>query len=279
MTSSAEIAQDLGYIDIPDGVLIHPGEIRNFPRGTSLRADQRHPGRAHVGPVARRRGQPQARQIDPGDTVVLSSRIIPGNEKAIYRMIDHLFRRDAHVIYDDGSKPPVHVSGHASQEELKLLINLVRPRYFIPIHGEYRQLKLHAELAASMKGAVGQRDDDRKRRRAGIRRTGRAQEGRGFRWGASALIPARWAKWWRTSSSATAATSAKTASCCPSSPSTSSPAGVESRPGNRDARLCRRAPDNGFLDEARESVMRTLEDPATKRRPTTASSRRRSART
>ena len=86
---------------------------------------------------------------------MLSSRIIPGNEKTIYRMIDHLFRREAHVIYDDGSSPPVHVSGHASQEELKLIINLVRPRYFVPIHGEYRQLKLHAELASTMRSAVG----------------------------------------------------------------------------------------------------------------------------
>jgi ribonuclease J len=86
---------------------------------------------------------------------VLSSRIIPGNEKAIYRMIDHLFRREAHVIYEDGSSPPVHVSGHASQEELKLIINLVKPRYFIPIHGEYRQLRRHAEMAAAMHGAVG----------------------------------------------------------------------------------------------------------------------------
>jgi ribonuclease J len=94
-------------------------------------------------------------KIEKGDTVVLSSRIIPGNEKAIYRVVDHLFRREAFVIYDDGSYPPIHVSGHASQEELKLIINLVRPKYFIPIHGEYRQLKLHAELAASMKGAVG----------------------------------------------------------------------------------------------------------------------------
>ena len=70
-------------------------------------------------------------------------------------MIDHLFRREAHVIYDDGSNPPIHVSGHASQEELKLIINLVKPHYFIPIHGEYRQLKLHAEMAAAMHGAVG----------------------------------------------------------------------------------------------------------------------------
>src|SRR5207247_5933443 len=94
-------------------------------------------------------------KIERGDTVVLSSRIIPGNEKAIYRMIDHLFRREANVLYEDGSSPPVHVSGHASQEELKLIINLVKPRYFIPIHGEYRQLRRHAEMAAAMHGAVG----------------------------------------------------------------------------------------------------------------------------
>jgi ribonuclease J len=155
MIESAEIAQDLGYIDISDGVLIHPGEIKNYPAErvcVLISGTQGEPmsalSRAAV-------DNHKHARIDPGDTVVLSSRIIPGNEKGIYRMIDHLFRREAHVIYEDGSKPPVHVSGHASQEELKLLINLVKPRYFVPIHGEYRQLKLHAELAASMKGAVG----------------------------------------------------------------------------------------------------------------------------
>jgi ribonuclease J len=155
MTESTEIAEDLGYIEIPDGVLIHPGEIKNFA-----------PERVCV-LISGTQGEPMSAlsraavdnhkhaRIEPGDTVVLSSRIIPGNEKAIYRMIDHLFRREAHVIYEDGSSPPVHVSGHASEEELKLIINLVKPRYFIPIHGEYRQLKRHGELAASMHGAVG----------------------------------------------------------------------------------------------------------------------------
>jgi ribonuclease J len=70
-------------------------------------------------------------------------------------MIDHLFRREAHVIYEDGTTPPIHVSGHGSQDELKLIINLVRPKYFIPIHGEYRQLKLHAEMAGAMHSSVG----------------------------------------------------------------------------------------------------------------------------
>ncbi len=156
MNESAEIAQDLGYVEIPDGTLVHPGEIKNLPpekvcvlisgtQGEPMSALSRAAVDSH-----------KHAHIEKGDTVVLSSRIIPGNEQAIYRMIDHLFRREAHVIYEDGSTPPVHVSGHAIQEELKLIINLVRPRYFIPIHGEYRQLKRHAELAASMHGAVGQ---------------------------------------------------------------------------------------------------------------------------
>ena len=155
MISSAEIAEDLGYVEIPEGLLIHPGEMKNYApekvcvlisgtQGEPMSAMSRAAVDNH-----------KHAKIERGDTVMLSSRIIPGNEKAIYRMIDHLFRREAHVIYEDGSSPPVHVSGHASQEELKLIINLVKPKYFIPIHGEYRQLKLHAELAASMHGSVG----------------------------------------------------------------------------------------------------------------------------
>src|SRR5712672_3206073 len=155
MNNSAEIAEDLGYIEVPDGLVIHPGDMKNFP-----------PEKVCV-LISGTQGEPMSAlsraavdnhkhaKIEKDDTVVLSSRIIPGNEKTIYRMIDHLFRREAHVIYDDGSSPPVHVSGHASQEELKLIINLVKPKYFIPIHGEYRQLKLHAELAGSMRGSVG----------------------------------------------------------------------------------------------------------------------------
>jgi len=155
MVSSSEIAEDLGYVQIPEGLLIHPGEMKNFA-----------PEKVCV-LISGTQGEPMSAlsraavdnhrhaKIEKGDTVVLSSRIIPGNEKAIYRVVDHLFRREAFVVYEDGSYPPVHVSGHASQEELKLIINLVRPKYFIPIHGEYRQLKLHAELARTMHGAVG----------------------------------------------------------------------------------------------------------------------------
>jgi len=156
MTEASEIAMDLGYFDVPEGLLIHPGQIRDFPpqqvcvmisgtQGEPMSALSRAAVDTH-----------KHARIERGDTVVLSSRIIPGNEKGIYRMIDHLFRREADVIYDDGSNPPVHVSGHASQEEQKLLMNLIKPRYFIPIHGEYRQLRIHADMARSMKGSVGQ---------------------------------------------------------------------------------------------------------------------------
>jgi ribonuclease J len=89
-------------------------------------------------------------RIAPGDTVVLSSRVIPGNEKSIFRVIDHLCRRDAHVIFDDGGSGLIHVSGHASQEEQRLMINLLKPKFFIPVHGDYRHLKKHAELAQSV---------------------------------------------------------------------------------------------------------------------------------
>jgi len=183
MNSSAEIAEDLGYLEIPDGLLVHPGEMKNLS-----------PEKVCV-LISGTQGEPMSAlsraavdnhkhaKIEKGDTVVLSSRIIPGNEKAIYRMIDHLFRREAHVIYDDGTSPPVHVSGHASQEELKLIINLVKPKYFIPIHGEYRQLKLHAELAASMHGSVGsviliESGDVLEFDELGARKTGRVNVGR-----------------------------------------------------------------------------------------------------
>jgi ribonuclease J len=85
-----------------------------------------------------------------GDTVVLSSRIIPGNEKAIFRMIDHMARRGADVLYGS-MNPPLHVSGHASSEELTLMLNLVRPKYFVPIHGEYRQMAKHQRLAEHLR--------------------------------------------------------------------------------------------------------------------------------
>ncbi len=147
MLESSEIAQDLGYLDIPGGLLIHPGQIRDFPpeqvcvlisgtQGEPMSALSRAAVDNH-----------KHARIDRGDTVVLSSRVIPGNEKSIYRVIDHLCRREANVIYDDGTSGLIHVSGHGSQEELRLMINLLRPKFFIPVHGDYRHLQRHARLA------------------------------------------------------------------------------------------------------------------------------------
>ncbi len=149
MDNSSEIAQDLGYLDPPPGLVIHPGQIKDFPDDKLcilISGTQGEPmsslSRAAV-------DNHRFAKINAGDTVLLSSRIIPGNEKAIYRVIDHLERREARVINDDGTHGLIHVSGHGSQEELRLMINLVRPKFFIPIHGDYRHLKRHAELAAS----------------------------------------------------------------------------------------------------------------------------------
>ncbi len=147
--NSAEIAQDLGYLDPPQGLLIHPGQIKEYADHELcilISGTQGEPmsslSRAAV-------DNHKFAKIDGGDTVILSSRIIPGNEKAIYRVIDHLERRDARVIHDDGTNGLIHVSGHGSQEELRMMINLVRPKFFVPIHGDYRHLKRHAELAAA----------------------------------------------------------------------------------------------------------------------------------
>ncbi len=147
LDNSSEIAQDLGYLDPPPGLVIHPGQLKDFPDDKLcilISGTQGEPmsslSRAAV-------DNHRFAKINAGDTVLLSSRIIPGNEKAIYRVIDHLERRDARVINDDGTNGLIHVSGHGSQEELRLMINLVRPKFFIPIHGDYRHLKRHAELA------------------------------------------------------------------------------------------------------------------------------------
>src|SRR6185312_12350925 len=150
MVNVTEIAHDLGLLTIPNGILLRPQDVM-----------QSTPNKV-VAIVSGTQGEPMSAMsrvavdnhkslsIEPGDTVALSARIIPGNEKAIYRMMNHLSRRGADIVYGS-MNPPIHVSGHASQEELKLVLNLVKPRYFLPIHGEYRQLAKHANLASYLK--------------------------------------------------------------------------------------------------------------------------------
>jgi len=153
MVESVEIAQDLGYIDVPPGLLINPGQIRDFAPEELMILISGTQGEPMSALSRTAVDNHRHAKVEAGDTVVLSSRIIPGNEKSIYRVIDHLFRRDANVIYDDGSNGLIHVSGHGSQEEMRLLINLVRPKYFIPVHGDYRNLRRHAGVAMET-GAV-----------------------------------------------------------------------------------------------------------------------------
>ena len=153
MMDSTEIAQDLGYIDVPPGLIINPGQLRDYPPEQLLLLISGTQGEPMSALSRAAVDNHKHAKIDPGDTVLLSSKIIPGNEKGIFRVIDHLSRRDANVIFDDGTQGLIHVSGHGCQEEMRLLINLVRPKFFIPIHGDYRHLRLHAKLAMET-GAV-----------------------------------------------------------------------------------------------------------------------------
>lgn len=145
---NSEIAQRLGYLRIPAGVQMRDSDVRNCP------------GQDVVCICTGSQGEPQAAltriaiddhryvSLDQDDVVVFSAREIPGNEKAIGRVMNHIARRKADLIYE-GIKH-VHVSGHGSEEELKLMLSLVRPRYFVPIHGEYRQLVRHARIASQV---------------------------------------------------------------------------------------------------------------------------------
>jgi ribonuclease J len=153
MMESTEIAQDLGYIDVPANLIIQPGQMRDYPPEQLMILISGTQGEPMSALSRAAVDNHKHAKIDAGDTVVMSSRIIPGNEKSIFRVIDHLYRRDATVICDDGASGLIHVSGHGCQEEMRLLINLVRPKYFIPVHGDYRNLRKHAQIAMET-GAV-----------------------------------------------------------------------------------------------------------------------------
>ena len=148
MVENARMARKLGYLNIQDDLVVgveqalkmKPGEVVLMSTGT-----QGEPS-SIMGRLST--GTNRHFDIIPGDTVVLSSHPIPGNEESVHRTINRLFRRGANVIYEPIA--PVHVSGHASQEEMKLLLHLVKPKYFIPIHGELRHLRQHALLAAEV---------------------------------------------------------------------------------------------------------------------------------
>src|ERR1700756_2591052 len=146
MVDNVEIAHSLSYLRIPDGMVVRPPDIRSYEpkRLIILASGSQAEPMSSLSRIAV--DNHRFVSVDENDSVILSARIIPGNEKAIFRMLDHMFRRRA-LVYYDNSAGVIHVSGHASQEEQKLILQLVKPKYFIPIHGEYRHLFRHAALA------------------------------------------------------------------------------------------------------------------------------------
>lgn len=145
MTQNIKIARKLGYLDIPDDMIISIEESQQMPPEDIVimaTGTQGEPS-AVLGRLAY--GTHRQLEVQQDDTIVMSSHPIPGNEEVVHRITNKLIQRGAHVIYDP--KAQVHVSGHASQEEMKLLLNLVRPKFFVPVHGELRHLHSHADLA------------------------------------------------------------------------------------------------------------------------------------
>ncbi len=153
MESNVETAHNLNRLHIPDGSLVRQQDLKTFDPKKLVILVSGSQGEPMSALSRLALDNHRLMSINERDSLILSARLIPGNEKSIFRMIDHLFRRQVLVYYEGSPSAPIHVSGHASQEEMKLLLNLVRPKYFVPIHGEYRQLFLHAALAEQV-GAV-----------------------------------------------------------------------------------------------------------------------------
>ncbi|WP_138493923.1 ribonuclease J [Paenibacillus pinistramenti] len=149
MVNVVGIASDLGYLDIPDGLIIEPEEVNKMAADRVVILCTGSQGEPMSALTRMARSTHRKVDILPGDTVIIAATPVPGNEKYVGRTIDELFRLGANVIYS-GSNSGVHVSGHGSQEELKLMLNLMKPKYFIPIHGEYRMLRRHALLGESV---------------------------------------------------------------------------------------------------------------------------------
>jgi len=145
MIANVRIARELGYLSIPDDILIELKDLPRLPKEEICMITTGSQGEPMSALARIAMDDHKQIRLERGDTVILSSRFIPGNEKTISDLINHLYRRGAEVFHEKVSE--VHVSGHASQEELKLMLNLVRPRFFIPVHGEYRHLVKHAQLA------------------------------------------------------------------------------------------------------------------------------------
>ena len=148
MIGNIRIASELGYLDVPYDLLIDAREVKHFQPHEVAVLSTGSQGEPRSAMALMAMDNHASLRIEPGDTVIISARIIPGNERSVGHIINHLLRRGAHVFHERNSN--VHVSGHGAQEDLKLMMNLVRPEFFVPMHGEYSNLVHHADLAEAV---------------------------------------------------------------------------------------------------------------------------------
>jgi len=148
MSDNVKMALELGYLHSPDGVLARMDELKGLAHDKIIFVTTGSQGEPTSALVRMANRDHKQLKINKGDTVVISATPIPGNEAVVNRTVDNLLKQGARVLYD--KIQPVHVHGHASQEELKLLLNIVKPKFFVPVHGEYRHLSYHARLARSV---------------------------------------------------------------------------------------------------------------------------------
>lgn len=148
MVENMKMARELGYLEIPEELIVDVGHTNQMPKGKVVIVTTGTQGEPSSGLGRLATGSHRALEVEEDDTVIVSAHPIPGNQEMVYRTINKLIQRGAEVIYDPIEQ--VHVSGHAAREELKLLINLIRPKYFLPVHGELRHLHLHAQMAVTL---------------------------------------------------------------------------------------------------------------------------------
>jgi len=147
MEQSVQVAMDLGYIKPPKGVLQPVDQVTRLPKNQILILTTGSQGEASAALARMASGDHPKLRITEGDTVILSATPVPGNEETVSQTIDNLFRRGANVCYS-AIEPSIHVSGHSARDELRHMIDLLRPKFVVPIHGEYRHLSLYKDLVA-----------------------------------------------------------------------------------------------------------------------------------
>ena len=148
MQKNVTIAADLGYLQVPPSIVVPLEELASLPARQQVILSTGSQGEPHSALALMAAGEHKYVKVERGDLVIISARVIPGHERTIGRVVNALYRLGAEVLYEDNAF--VHVSGHASQDDLKLMMSLTRPRYFVPVHGEYRHLLGHARLAKSV---------------------------------------------------------------------------------------------------------------------------------